>query len=403
MNEPRKIAIIGGGAAGLLAADLLSATCEVDLYEKGKTVGRKFLVAGKGGFNLTNAATGAALANKYLPPGLLDAALSAFDTAATRAWLSALGIPTFVGSSGRVFPEKGIKPVQVLQQITAKLRRQGVRFHYQHEFIGFQEQQKPVVRQGKTDLVLQADRYLFALGGASWPVTGANSQWPAAFARLGIQTLPFQSSNCGVNVGWPAEFGAAYAGTPLKNILVTAGGRRQKGEALITDYGLEGNVIYPLGPALRPMLASGTPTSIGIDFKPQNSSQQLLDKIRGKNIRPKNYSHAFNLTKAQLALIKAFTTQVQYQDPALFIGQLKDLQVPIASLRPVEEAISTVGGIAAGEINADFSLKAFPHLVVAGEMIDWDAPTGGFLLQGCFSTAHYAAQAMLRPPGVPPP
>jgi uncharacterized flavoprotein (TIGR03862 family) len=401
MNEPRKIVIIGGGAAGLLAADLLSATCEVNLYEQGKTVGRKFLVAGKGGFNLTNAATGAELAARYLPPGFLDAALRAFDTAATRAWLLAQGIPTFVGSSGRVFPEKGIKPAQVLQNIKDKLGRQGVRFHYQHEFIGFDEQQKPIVRHGNTDLSLQADRYLFALGGASWPVTGANSRWPAAFARLGLQTLPFQSSNCGVNVCWPAAFRKDYAGTPLKNILVTAGGRGQKGEALITEYGLEGNVIYPLGPTLRAALASGVPASLRIDFKPQNSGSQLLDKIRGKNIRPKNYSHEFNLTRAQLALIKAYTTWEQYLDPALFIGHLKELQVPIASLRPVEEAISTVGGIAVGEISADFSLKRFPHLVVMGEMIDWDAPTGGFLLQGCFSTAHFAARAILQTGLVP--
>jgi uncharacterized flavoprotein (TIGR03862 family) len=396
MNEPRKIAIIGGGAAGLLAADLLSATCQVDLYEKGRTVGRKFLVAGNGGFNLTNAAAGPELLGQYLPAGFLDAALTAFDTAATRAWLLDLGIPTFVGSSGRVFPEKGIKPAQVLQKIKNRLRHRGVHFHYLHEFTGFNEQQQPIVRHGKTHLVLQADRYLFALGGASWPVTGANSRWPDAFARLGIQTVPFQSSNCGLNVAWPAELAAAYAGTPLKNILVTAGGRRQKGEALITDYGLEGNAIYPLVPALRSTLASGTPASIGIDFKSQNSHQQLLDKIRGKNMRTKNYPHAFNLTKAQLALIKAYTTKEQYQDPALFVGQLKDLQVPIASLRPVEEAISTVGGIAVGELNPDFSLKACPHLVVMGEMIDWDAPTGGFLLQGCFSTAHYATRAILN-------
>lgn len=395
MNEPRKIAIIGGGAAGLLAADLLSATCQVDVYEKGRTIGRKFLVAGKGGFNLTNAATGPELTGQYLPPGFLDAALAAFDTAATRAWLLELGIPTFVGSSGRVFPEKGIKPAQVLQKIRDRLRRRGVRFHYLHEFTGFNEQQQPIVRHGKTHLVLQAHRYLFALGGASWPVTGANSLWPAAFARLGVQTLPFQPSNCGVDVAWPPEL-AAWAGTPLKNILVTAGDQCRKGEALITQYGLEGNAIYPLAPALRQALAGGGAASIGIDLKPQNSHQQLLDKVRGKNIRPKNYGHTFNLTKAQLALIKACTTKEQYRDPALFAGQLKDLRVPVASLRPVEEAISTVGGIAVGEVNPDFSLKACPHLVVMGEMIDWDAPTGGFLLQGCFATAYYAARAILK-------
>jgi uncharacterized flavoprotein (TIGR03862 family) len=356
-------------------------------------------VAGNGGFNLTNAAAGADLADKYLPPGLLDAALAAFDTAATRQWLASLGIPTFIGTSGRVFPEKGIKPAAVLQKIRHRLRQQGVQFHFQHEFIGFNGDQQPIVRQGQTEITLQADRYLFALGGASWPVTGANSQWPDVFARLGIRTVPFQASNCGVNVPWPADIAATYAGTPLKNIQVTAGDRHQKGEALITGYGLEGNAIYPLGPALRQALAGGQPADIRLDLKPQNSTQQLLEKIRDRNIRPKNYSHEFNLTKAQLALVKAFTTKAQYLEPALFIRELKALRIPVTALRPVAEAISTVGGIATAELRPDFSLKAFPHLVVVGEMLDWDAPTGGFLLQGCFATAHYAARAILQTAG----
>jgi uncharacterized flavoprotein (TIGR03862 family) len=393
MNEPKKIVIIGGGAAGLLAADLLSATCEVDLYEKGKTPGRKLLVAGKGGFNLTNAATGADLAAHYLPSGFLDAALQAFDTAATRDWLLSLGVPTFVGSSGRVFPQKGIKPAQVLQRLLDRLRRQGVRLHLHHEFTGFNHAHQPIVRQGDTERVLRADHYLFALGGASWPVTGANSRWPGAFARLGIPTVPFQASNCGVNVAWPEAFRSAYAGTPLKNIRLAAAGQSQKGEALITEYGLEGNAIYPLGPALRRALAGGAPASLEIDFKPQNSPRQLLDKIGGR--RPKDYGQALHLSRAQLALLKAYTSREQYLDPALFVGQLKALQVPVASLRPVAEAISTAGGIAVEALNPDFSLKGFPHLVVMGEMIDWDAPTGGFLLQGCFSTAYYAARAIL--------
>ena len=396
MTEQKKIVIIGGGAAGLLAADLLSATCAVHLYEKGKTLGRKFLVAGKGGFNLTHAATGSELAARYRPAGWLDAALAAFDTAATRQWLAALGIPTFVGTSGRVFPEKGIKPVQVLQKIKDRLKQQGVRFHFQHEFTGFDPDHRPLVRQGQRELSLQADHYLFALGGASWPVTGANSQWLAAFGRLGIRTVPFQASNCGVEVPWPADFAAAYAGTPLKNLLVTAGDACQKGEALITDYGLEGNAIYPLAPALRQALDSASAPCLEIDFKPQNSPRQLLDKVRHGNLRPKNYAHAFNLSKAQLALIKVFTTKEQYQDPALFIRELKALRVPVAALRPLAEAISTVGGIPREEVNPDFTLKAYPHIAVVGEMLDWDAPTGGFLLQGCFSTAHYAAWAILN-------
>ncbi|MGV3641297.1 MAG: TIGR03862 family flavoprotein [Adhaeribacter sp.] len=390
-----KIAIIGGGAAGLLAADLLSTRFEVDLYEKERSLGRKLLVAGKGGFNLSNAATGADLTRRYQPAGLLDAALTAFDTGATRDWLLGLGIPTFVGSSGRVFPEAGIKPARVLQHIKDRLLRQGVRIHCGHAFTGFTDQALPRLRHGGHEWVLQADRYLFALGGASWPVTGANTLWPAAFAQLGIQTLPFQSSNCGLNIHWPAELREAFAGSPLKNLQVRAGHLLGKGEALITDYGLEGNVIYPLVPAIRQALAGSGEARLHLDFKPQNSLEQLLEKVRGKNLRPKNYGHAFNLNKAQLALLKAYISKADYLAPETFAARMKDLVLPLDSLRPVPEAISTVGGIATGELNPDFSLKAYPHLFVVGEMIDWDAPTGGFLLQGCFATAAWAARALL--------
>lgn len=396
MHKPGKIVIIGGGPAGLLAADLLSTTCTVHLYEKGKTVGRKFLVAGKGGFNLTNAATGTELAGKYRPAGFLDAALAGFDTAATRQWLLELGIPTFVGTSGRVFPEKGIKPAQVLQKIKDKLKHQGVHFHYQHEFLRFDEHQRPVVCHGQTEMTLEADRYIFALGGASWPVTGANSQWLTAFEQLGVPTRTFQSSNCGVEVSWPEGFAEAYAGTPLKNMALQVADQYQKGEALITRYGLEGNAIYPLAPALRQVLASQATPALHLDFKPGNSVAQLREKLSRRKLLPKNYGHELNLTKAQLALIKAFTTKEQYLDPALFVQQLKHLRLPIQALRPVEEAISTVGGIPTQALNEDFSLKAFPHIIVVGEMLDWDAPTGGFLLQGCFSTAHHAALALLQ-------
>ncbi|MGV3503282.1 MAG: TIGR03862 family flavoprotein [Adhaeribacter sp.] len=394
-KKPEKIAIIGGGAAGLLAADLLSSRFGVDLYEKERTVGRKLLVAGKGGFNLSNAATGAALTSRYEPAGLLDAALEAFDTQATRDWLQNLGIPTFVGSSGRVFPEAGIKPAQVLQRIKERLLRQGVRIHCQHEFTGFTNQARPRVRHGGREWELPADRYLFALGGASWPVTGANTRWPAAFAKLGIQTLPFQSSNCGVNIRWPEELRAAFAGSPLKNLQARAGHLSLKGEALITDYGLEGNVIYPLVPAIRQTLAGGGEALLHLDFKPQNSLEQLIGKTKAKNLRPKHYEQVFHLSKAQLALLKGFTTKPEYLNPEAFAVRMKDLVLPVLSLRPVPEAISTVGGIASQELHPDFSLKAFPHLVVMGEMIDWDAPTGGFLLQGCFATAAAAARALL--------
>lgn len=384
-----KVIIIGGGAAALMAADVLSQNAEVHIYEKGKTLGRKFLVAGKGGFNLTNAATGNELYDKYSPREFLYPALSAFDSNATRQWLEALGIPTFVGTSGRVFPEKGIKPIQVLQKIKDKLLSQSVQFHFGYEFISFSDDKRPIVQKDGIKENLKADKYIFALGGASWAVTGSTGDWRAAFEQIGVKTLPFRPSNCGVNVEWPELFKASYAGIPLKNIQLSCHDFTLKGEALITKYGLEGNVVYPAVPAIRASLIDDTKTFIHIDLKPNSTNAQLLAKVNQKSIRTKNYKYTFNLTKAELALAKQYAAKETFITPDLFALHLKNIPIPILSLRPIEEAISTVGGIDLNEVDSRFSLKKVPSVAVIGEMLDWDAPTGGFLLQACFSMGAF--------------
>jgi len=387
----KKIIIIGGGAAGLIAAEQLSATCAVHIYEKGKTIGRKFLVAGKGGFNLTNAAVDKDLYTQYTAHPILQEAIQRFDSQAMRVWLEELGVPTFVGSSGRVFPEKGIKPIEVLQKIKDQLIKKGVQIHCNHEFIGFNTAQQVLVKHQDKTIALEADAYIFALGGASWSVTGSNLKWLSYFASIKVPTKAFEASNCGFEVNWKTDFKKNHAGTPLKNIQLSIGSKVVKGEALITDYGLEGNAIYPIIPAVRIALKAPTATFIAIDFKPNNSHQSLLAKIKGKRLKTKNYAYEFNLSKAQFALIKAFTTKEEYLAPERFIEAIKYLKIPVQALRPIEEAISTIGGISLEALNSNFSLKQQPNLFAIGEMLDWDAPTGGFLLQGCFSTAAACA------------
>jgi len=387
----KKIIILGGGAAGLIAAEQLSRTCQVHIYEKGKTIGRKFLVAGKGGFNLTNAAIESDLYTQYTKHPILQEALQRFDSQAMRVWLEELGIPTFVGSSGRVFPEKGIKPIQVLQKIKDKLIKQGVQIHYKHEFIGFNAAQQALVKHQEEVLPLEADACIFALGGASWSVTGSNMKWLTYFEKLGLPTKAFEASNCGLEISWKPDFKEKYAGMPLKNIQISIGSKVVKGEALITDYGLEGNAIYPVVPPVRTALKAQATTYIALDFKPNNSHQSLLGKLKGKRLKTKNYVYEFNLDKASFALIKAFTTKEAYLAPERFVEAIKHLKIPIQALRPIEEAISTIGGISLEALNANFSLKQQKKLFVIGEMLDWDAPTGGFLLQGCFSTAMLCA------------
>jgi uncharacterized flavoprotein (TIGR03862 family) len=393
----KQIAIIGGGPAGLMAADVLSPFHDVHIYEKEKGIGQKFLVAGKGGFNITNSLQGEDLCKKYTPEYFLKEALLDFDSAAFREWLLQMGIQTFAGSSGRIFPEKGLTPADILKKLKEKLISQGVEFHLKHAFTGFGEDQNVIFKNGRNKIVVQADYFIFALGGASWPVTGSTGEWKKIFEKNDIQTLPFQSSNCGIHINWPENFKANHAGKPLKNIAVSVGGKFQKGEVLITDYGLEGNAIYPVVPEIRKSLPANEAVHIILDLKPFNTEEQLLSKVKGKTAtKTRNYAEIFNLDNVQLALIKAFTTKEVFLSPELFAASLKQITLPVKSLRPVEEAISTIGGIDLNEMDTDFSFKKRPNCFAIGEMLDWDAPTGGFLLQGCFSMGHWVGKKILE-------
>lgn len=394
--ERKTIIIIGGGPAGLMAAAVLSPNHDVAVFDKEKNIGQKFLLAGKGGFNLTNNARREELINKYSPIGFMDQALADFDNAAFREWLLELDIPTFIGSSGRVFPEKDIKPIEILNKIKTSLINQGVTFYKQHECIRFGTNKSITFNHQGEEITRKADYILFALGGASWPVTGSNGAWRAMFESMGIATNPFQASNCGINVNWPESMKQHHAGKPLKNIRLFAGNTETKGEAVISSYGLEGNAVYPLVPTLRNMLNSNIPVFINLDFKPFNTHNQLIAKQEKTDIKPKDYAKHFNLNTSQLALIKAFTPKDVFLSPNGFIDSIKQLPIPVQSLRPVEEAISTIGGIIAKEINNDFSLKKYNWIYTIGEMVDWDAPTGGFLLQGCFSMGRFAANSILK-------
>ncbi len=394
---PRKrIHIIGGGVAGLRTACCLCTSHEVHIYEKGKSPGQKMLIAGKGGFNITNNLPKEEAVSKYAPPGFLDEALAGFDAWATRNWMAELGIPTFVGSSGRVFPEKGIKAIDVLRKIQDFLIENGTAIHLRHEFTGFDPSLNPVVRHGNEQSTLLADYTVFSMGGASWPSTGSNGNWKATFDSAGFGTKPFESSNCGIQIPWPESILFHHAGKPLKNIRLRVNGKESKGEALITDTGLEGNAVYPLVPEIRDLLRSRKEIRISLDFKPFNSREELVQKVSTHSVSPREYAQLFNLNPAQLAVIKAFSDKESYLSPLRFAGILKDLSLPVLSLRPVEESISTVGGVLTSGLNTDFSLKKHPAFFTIGEMVDWDAPTGGFLMQACFSMGNHVAKAIMK-------
>lgn len=392
----KKALVIGGGPSGLMAAWMLADKFEVYLFDKEKMPGQKFLLAGKGGFNLTNKKTGKELSARYSPAGYLDEPLNAFDSKAFRQWLLDLGIPTFEGSSGRVFPEKGIKPAQVLAKITSSLKTKGVFFLMKHRLISFNQQMDFVFESSGAEITWKADVAILALGGASWPSTGSDGKWLDLMQKQGVNTIPFQPSNCGLNIAWPDTVTQFHTGKPLKNIAISANNAVSRGEALITEYGLEGNAVYPLIPEIRKTLSQGLLSHICIDFKPANTKAQLALKFAGKDALRFNYGDVLKLDTAAMALIKAYTSREAYMQPFDFISEIKSLKILVHSLRPVEEAISSVGGVPLNEMNPDFSLKKFPRIFAIGEMLDWDAPTGGFLLQACFSMAYYAGQKILE-------
>lgn len=380
----KSIAIIGGGPTALIAAYFLSDKFEVTIYEKEKTIGRKFLVAGKGGFNLTNSIKGEALINTYSPKDKLRSPLETFSNKHFRMWLAQLYIPTYEGSSGRVFPEEGIKPVSVLRRIEYNLLEKGVIIKTGYELIDFKNNQVSFTNGEE----INADYIVLAMGGASWKKTGSDGNWIHLLTKKGISTKPFQPSNCGISVNWDTNFLNAHEGKPLKNIAITYQNIQLKGEATITKYGLEGNCIYPLVTLIRDELIQDNRAVIYLDLKPHNTIEELKNRL-GKST---NYKEKLQLSSQKNALLKHCTTKDEYLNQSIGVEKIKALPISVVGLRPIDEAISTVGGVAFESLNDNYSLKAFPSIFCAGEMIDWDAPTGGFLLQGCFSTGFWVAK-----------
>jgi uncharacterized flavoprotein (TIGR03862 family) len=375
----------------MMAAATLAPHVQVDLYERQRTLGRKFLVAGAGGLNLTNASD-AHLAH-YAPLERMRPIVEEFGPMELRTWLRSLGVDSFVGTSGRVFPQRGIRPAEVLRRVREHLIDLGVHLHTGHAFVGFDARPRPLVEVGGLRFALEHPYCLFALGGASWPVTGSIGDWRDHFTAIGVATRPFEASNCGVEMPLPPGL-RIHAGKPLKNIRASAGPHSLRGELTITEHGSEGNVIYPLVPWLREALRVGTSAELLIDLKPDLTREAIADKLR--STRWHERPAALRLDRTAMAFFKAFTPRERFLDGNQWAVDLKSVRVPVTGLRPLEEAISTVGGIALEAVALDLSLLRHPQWFVAGEMLDTDAPTGGYLLQGAFAMGRYAAQGMLK-------
>lgn len=394
----RSVLVIGGGPAGLRAAEVAQAAgAQVLLCDAERSVGRKFLVAGRGGLNLTHGEPVENFPARYGDePERWRDLLAEFGPAELQAWAADLGVETYVGTSGRVFP-RGQKAAGLLRAWVRRLRANGVKFRTGARLLNLVREEdgwRADLQTAEDGFSEKGQSIVLALGGASWPETGSDGTWPGILEALGVEVTPWQPANCGWNVDWPPELLARAEGLPLKNLTVQAGTESVSGELLITRHGLEGGAIYRLGRALRAM----TTPALTIDFKPQLTIETMRERIVDLP-NPAEWFRAWKLSPAAIALLETISPPNQPPDREAMIVRVKNFPVTLLGPRPIAEAISSAGGVPWRELDHSLMVRKLPGIFVAGEMIDWEAPTGGYLLQGCFATANRAgrAAALLEP------
>jgi uncharacterized flavoprotein (TIGR03862 family) len=394
----RTISIVGGGPAAMMLSCMLDpAKYRVTICEKNVALGRKFLVAGKGGFNLTHSEPKEEMLKKYIPASFIQQALFSFDNDQLQNWLQELGIETYTGTSKRVFPIKGIRPIEVLHAFLKRMQEKNVQIKYGHTWQGWNEEQELLFgHEGKTEM-LRSDITVFALGGASWKVTGSDGSWLELFQQQGIGTHPFLPSNCAFRVDWKEELIKAIEGTAIKNAVFSCGTLQKKGEAVLTRFGIEGSAVYALSSEIRKQLLNEGSAEIRMDLKPDLPLAEIEQRLKNENLSVKDaLLKKVNITEAQLALIKKHTTKEEFTSPHKLAALIKSFPLRISAMAPLDDAISSVGGIALQEVNEHFELKKMKNSYCIGEMLDWDAPTGGYLLQACFSMGHSLAAHLNR-------
>jgi uncharacterized flavoprotein (TIGR03862 family) len=397
MPSRRNIAIVGGGPAGLRAAEVAAlGGAAVTVFDAKASVGRKLLVAGRGGLNLTKAEPRDAFAAHYLDgerdPDRWPSLLAGFDADAAREWAASLGIETFVASTGRVYPRE-MKAAPLLRRWVGRLRALGVKFALHHRWTGLTPGAPVALHFATPDgtATVRADAVILATGGASWPQTGSDGMWTPILAAHGVNVTPLRPANCGWELPWPRAVLDLAEGQPLKSIAVRADGLEVRGELLITRYGLEGGAIYQLGAALRGMAQP----AITIDFKPSSTAARLVARM-GPITRdfPAEARQRLRLSEAAEAILAH--QRASWNSAADFVAEVKACRLALTGPRPIAEAISSAGGVHWSELDTGLMLRRLPGVFVAGEMIDWEAPTGGYLLQGCLATGTRAAEAALN-------
>jgi uncharacterized flavoprotein (TIGR03862 family) len=394
LDTPTRVAVIGGGPAGLMAAQTLAEQgVSVDLFDAMPSVGRKFLLAGIGGLNLTHAEALERFVTRYgQRADVLTPWVQAFGPEQLRAWASTLGVATFVGSSNRVFPVD-MKAAPLLRAWLHRLREQGVRFHMRHRWSGWNDQGDLLLVGPQGRLTFKAAATVLALGGASWPQLGSDGAWWPWLQAKGADLAELKPSNCGFDVDWSEHFSSRYAGQALKSVALTLPGFAQRGEFVVTATGVEGSLIYAASPHLRDALAGQGQASFTLDLLPDRSLEWVTAELahpRGPRSLSTHLKTRLSLSGVKAGLLWERVAKADQNIPARLAAKIKALPITVTTARPIAEAISTAGGVRFEGLDPQLMLRALPGVFVAGEMLDWEAPTGGYLLTACFSTALVA-------------
>ena len=422
LPDSARVAVIGGGPAGLMAAEALaSGGVQIDVYDAMPSVGRKFLMAGKGGMNITHSEPLEAFLGRYgTRREQIAALLDMFGPDALRAWLHKLGVETFVGSSGRVFPTD-MKAAPMLRAWLHRLRESGVRFHMRHKWVGWDAsdgagdegtrntergnspQQTLLFMTPTGEQQVRADAVIFALGGGSWPRLGSDAAWVPLMTARDVPVAPLLPANCGFDANWSDYFRERFAGQPVKPVSITlidkdGNAQHRQGEFVVTETGIEGSLVYALSAAIRERILTDGEVTIMLDLAPALTAQRVLDEVtrpRGSRSMSTHLQSRIGLGGVKLGLLHEALSKEAFADTALLAQTIKALPLKLVRPRPIEEAISSAGGVPFEALDARLMIGHVPGAFCAGEMLDWEAPTGGYLLTACFASGLAAGRGAL--------
>ena len=393
-------AIIGGGPAGLMAAEVISAHgLKVDVYDAMPSVGRKLLMAGKSGLNITHSDPFDVFVSRYGKRSQnIEPLLKVFGADQLREWVHSLGIQTFIGTSGRVFP-MGMKASPLLRAWLTRLNASNVTVNLRHKWTGFLPDKSLHFNSPDGDVTVKADAVVLALGGGSWSRLGSSGEWVPWLRQAGAQVEALRPANCGFEVEWSEHFREKYDGHPVKTVVLSFGDFRQQGEFIITKEGVQGGLIYTASALMRDEIDANGTAVMYLDLKPDRTLEWLKDKLskpRGKRSLASYLEKSLGIYTVKAGLLREFVSKEDFTDAEKLAGFIKALPVPLVRPSPLDEAISSAGGVTFESLNESLMLKNMPGVFCAGEMLDWEAPTGGYLLTACYSSGYAAGHGVLK-------